>query len=149
MLKNFINEQSVKNKKLLTKQLRMRKAVELAAKYIEEAKNAKLAPPRTSNAPARASDLESQFKEIVSSSNVIKSTKPPSATKNKVMSICACGEPNPEHRGYCINCVKKLKARFDSLILAYESVKEEYDGFNAIDVEKANEKLKLMKAKAD
>jgi len=45
--------------------------------------------------------------------------------------------------------VKKLKARFDSLILAYETVKEEYDGFNAIDVEKANEKLKLMKAKAD
>jgi len=45
--------------------------------------------------------------------------------------------------------VRKLKARFDSLILAYEAVKEEYDSFNAIDVEKATEKLKLMRAKAD
>ena len=82
---------------------------------------------------------------------MIKSTKPISGTmtKNKPMAICACGEPNPEHRGYCTNCVRKLKARFDSLILAYEAVKEEYDSFNAIDVEKATEKLKLMRAKAD
>lgn len=65
------------------------------------------------------------------------------------MTICACGEINPEHRGYCTNCVKKLKARFDTLIAGYEAVKEEFESFNAIDVEKATEKLKLMRAKAD
>jgi len=124
----------------------MRKEVELTTKYIEEVKNAKVAPPRASNMPAKNTDLEAQFKEMVSSKNVGKLTKPASAstTQNKTIAICACGEPNPEHRGYCTNCVTKLKARFDSLILAYEAVKEEFDGFNAIDVEKANEKLKLM-----
>jgi hypothetical protein len=59
MLKNFSNEQSLKNKKLLTKQLRIKKEVELTTKNIEEAQNTKVAPARASNMPARGSDLES------------------------------------------------------------------------------------------
>jgi len=42
-----------------------------------------------------------------------------------------------------------MKAKFDSLIQKYEVLKEELENFNAIDAEKANEKLRLMRAKAD
>lgn len=58
----------------------MRKEVELTTKYIEEVKNAKVAPPRASNMPAKNTDLEAQFKEMVSSKNVGKLTKPASAS---------------------------------------------------------------------
>ena len=63
--------------------------------------------------------------------------------------LCACGETNPQHRGYCTNCVVKMKSKFDALIQKYESLKEEFENFNTIDAEKANEKLKLMRAKAE
>ena len=59
MLKNFTNEQALKNKKLLTKQLRIKKEVELTTKNIEEAKTTKVGPPRTINMPVRVTDLES------------------------------------------------------------------------------------------
>lgn len=66
-----------------------------------------------------------------------------------IVPLCACGEQNPQHRGYCTNCVVKMKSKFDALILKYESLKEEFENFNTIDAEKANEKLKLMRAKAE
>ncbi len=43
----------------------------------------------------------------------------------------------------------KLKARFDTYIQKYAVLKEEFDNFNASDIEKANEKLALMRAKAE
>lgn len=48
-----------------------------------------------------------------------------------------------------MDCVKKLKGRLDDLIAKYASAKEEFESYNSIDVEKANEKLKLLRAKAD
>ena len=42
-----------------------------------------------------------------------------------------------------------MKSKFDALILKYESLKEEFENFNTIDADKANEKLKLMRAKAE
>ena len=70
--------------------------------------------------------------------------------KNKQeIRICGCGELNPMHRGYCTNCVKKLKVRYDELLDAYAALQEEADDFNDADADKADEKLKLMKAKAE
>jgi hypothetical protein len=43
----------------------------------------------------------------------------------------------------------KLKTRFDTYLQKYAALKEEYESFNATDVEKANEKLALMRAKAE
>jgi hypothetical protein len=48
-----------------------------------------------------------------------------------------------------MDCVKKLKQRFDSYLEKYATLKEESDSFNSQDVEKANEKLALMKLKAE
>ena len=53
------------------------------------------------------------------------------------------------HRGYCTNCVKKLKDRYDVLLDGYAELQEEADMFNKMDSDKADEKLKLMKAKAE
>lgn len=69
--------------------------------------------------------------------------------KKQMRVLCACGAENPQHRGYCTDCVKKMKSKFDALILKYEALKDEFDSFNPIDVEKADEKLKLMRAKAE
>ena len=36
------------------------------------------------------------------------------ANKNEgVVNICSCGNVDPQHRGYCTDCVTKLKARYD------------------------------------
>ena len=42
-----------------------------------------------------------------------------------------------------------MKGKFDALILKYEALKDEFENFNTVDSEKANEKLRLMRAKAD
>ena len=72
------------------------------------------------------------------------------AGKNKQeISICACGNLNPEHRGYCTNCVKKLKARYDQLLDDLSQLQQEADDYNAVDMDKANDKLRLMRNKAE
>ena len=65
------------------------------------------------------------------------------------ISICACGALNPEHRGYCSECVRKLKARYDQLLTDFEALQQEADNFNKMDVDKANEKLQLLRNKAE
>ena len=72
------------------------------------------------------------------------------ANKNKQeVTICSCGNLNPEHRGYCTSCVQKLKARYDKLLDDYSALQKEADDFNAVDLDKANEKLQLMRNKAE
>lgn len=72
------------------------------------------------------------------------------AKKNEQeVNICSCGRPNPEHRGYCTECVTKLKARYDQLLDELEELEEEKDSYNTADMDKANEKLKLMRNKAE
>ena len=42
--------------------------------------------------------------------------------KQNEISICSCGNLNPSHRGYCTECVKKLKTRYDKLLDDYEAL---------------------------
>ena len=69
--------------------------------------------------------------------------------KRALVVLCACGAQNPMHRGYCTECVTKMKSKFDALVEKYAALKEEYDNFNSSDVDKADEKLRLMRAKAE
>jgi|LauGreDrversion4_2_1035121.scaffolds.fasta_scaffold176342_1 hypothetical protein len=39
----------------------------------------------------------------------------------KELAICACGKLDPKCRGYCLECVKKLKTRFDDVVKKYEA----------------------------
>jgi uncharacterized paraquat-inducible protein A len=59
---------------------------------------------------------------MVSSTAVKKSAQPQQKgmTAKQAVSLCACGEQNPQHRGYCTNCVVKIKSKFEALILKYE-----------------------------
>ncbi len=65
------------------------------------------------------------------------------------LSICACGNLNPEHRGYCTDCVKKLKVRYDQLLEDFSDLQKESDDYNAVDMDKATAKLQLLKNKAE
>ena len=50
--------------------------------------------------------------------------------KQNEISICSCGNLNPSHRGYCTECVKKLKTRYDKLLDEYEALQQEADDYN-------------------
>jgi len=49
------------------------------------------------------------------------------------MSICICGDPNPMFKGYCENCIRKLKEKFDKILIKREKLTEELDNFNGKD----------------
>ena len=123
ILKQLINEQNLRNRKTITKQLRLKKETENSLKLIEEAKLVKpVAPPKKIE---KETDLVAEFRALVSSSTGTASAAGAAKPKKLAMSgalakknaqelkICACGNLNPEHRGYCTECVKKLKARYD------------------------------------
>jgi hypothetical protein len=57
-------------------------------------------------------------------------------------SFCGCGAKNPEHKGYCLECVAKLLTKLDAS-------KTEYDDFNDDKKALSEEKLAMMKAKAE
>ena len=61
--------------------------------------------------------------------------------------LCACGSEEPIHRGYCGDCIKKFKNRFMGRLERFQALKEEYDNFNAADLGKADEKLRLLRNK--
>lgn len=88
---------------------------------------------------------------MVSGTNLSRATKSTQgmAKKNKPTPICACGNGEPLFKGYCLECVSKLKTRFTTYLDKYAALKEESESFNTGDVEKANDKLALLKAKAE
>ena len=63
--------------------------------------------------------------------------------------MCACGSHEAYLRGYCIECVKKLRKRFDILCASYAEVETEFNNYNPVDVEKSDAKLRAMRAKAE
>lgn len=123
LLKKFINEQNLKNRKMITKQLRLKKDTENTLKLMEEAKIANPEVPKPKEAAAKEPDMMEEFKSLVTGSAFIQPSAAKKgklamsgalAAKNKTeLSICSCGNLNPMHRGYCTDCVKKLKAKYD------------------------------------
>ena len=67
LLKKFINEQNLKNRKMITKQLRLKKETENSLKLIEEAKLVKPAAPAKEKVE-KETDLVAEFKALVSKS---------------------------------------------------------------------------------
>ena len=54
---------------------------------------------------------------------------------------------NPKFRGYCGDCLKKLKKNFDIYLERYNKAREEHENYTGKDQLKANDKLRLMKNK--
>ena len=100
----------------------MKKATENILKTIEEAKACK--PSAEPKPIAKDPDLVNEFKSLVSGKfgqNTTKKSKLPASgamqKKEQEIKICGCGAVNvPMIKGYCMNCIKKLKDRYDVLL---------------------------------
>jgi len=68
-------------------------------------------PPPKPKAP-RSANLYAEF----NSGPLVTAPVDKDGNVGKSFSICACGDHEPVHKGYCVNCIKKLKARFEKLI---------------------------------
>jgi hypothetical protein len=41
--------------------------------------------------------------------------------------VCVCGAKDPAYRGYCRECIAKLKATFDKCLEKFRIISDEYD----------------------
>ena len=130
LLKQLVTEQSQKNKRLLTKQNKVKGETEKVLKNIQEAKQVQKAPaPR---APTEnPSDLAAEFKKMISGGGARGGAKNNGGDKGFLTTnFCGCGDTNPIYKGYCANCITTLKERFQQLLDQMDEVNEEYNNFN-------------------
>ena len=80
---------------------------------------------------------------------VTKGDPPKQAPKYENLNLCACGAQNPKFKGYCGDCLRKLKDTFDRYLAKFNKLSEEYDAYTGVDQSKAEEKIRLMKNKID
>ena len=45
------------------------------------------------------------------------------------ISVCTCGAANPKYRGYCRDCLMRLKATFDRYMERFNQMHEEYEHY--------------------
>eukprot|EP00347_Sterkiella_histriomuscorum_P014269 403361529 len=147
-LKIFINENENKNKQLITKQLKLQKDYEKSLKTIQEAKNAKPLAPKPNIPPSQTKEFL-DVNKMFSGLAVTQGDKAKTAQKSETINICACGNRDPRHKGYCTDCLRKLKETFDRYLAKFNKLSEEYDAFTGIDQSKAEEKIRLMKNKIE
>jgi len=117
-LKNMINQQSLKNKQLITKNIRIKTDTEKKLRYIEEAKSFKTVEPKSRE--KKDKDMMLEFKSYISGDafkrNEAKKEPGAGNAKEVETTYCGCGSKNPEHNGYCLACVQALKSRYDTLL---------------------------------
>jgi len=65
------------------------------------------------------------------------------------MKICACGNLDVKFKGYCRDCVVRLREEFDKLHERYQKLGGEYEEFSGADKQKADRKIKLMQNKIE
>lgn len=65
------------------------------------------------------------------------------------LKVCQCGALDPMYRGYCKECLTKLKATFDRYLERFRSIQDEYEQYTGKDMKQADEKLRLLKGKID
>jgi len=113
----MINKQAIKNKKDITKNLKLKSDTEKILKNIQEAEMVKPAG-RKPNLEGKDPDVVAEFKSLVSGDTFKRPAKTTEAGAQKTpeINICACGELDPQHKGYCTECLTKLKAKYDVVL---------------------------------
>jgi len=139
----LVNKQNQTNKELVSKANRLKFESEKIFALNKKAQDTVVPTSKPRPPPSKEPNLFAEFSSGPLSSTTASSKGAPTYQ----MKICACGEPDPQFKGYCENCVKKLKAKFDKLLERFNKSKTEYDSFNSQDIGKADEKLKLLKNK--
>lgn len=151
LLQNFLHAEKQKNKVLLTKHNKMKDQKDKLTKYANEANKFVSKPVRNPPTQSKEPTIDQFISSLATGSNLKPETKPRNAKEHQkqeaLRNMCSCGG-QATIRGYCIECIQKLKSRFDLLAQKHAKLLEERSNFNTSDFQKANEKLQLMKAKA-
>ena len=56
---------------------------------------------------------------------------------------------NPQYRGYCVNCVRKMKEEYDKRMEIFTKMSTEYEVYCGQDQSQAENKIRLMKNKIE
>ena len=111
-MKQEIHRQKQRNKELATKQNRIKFDSEKAIILTEKAKHFQ-DPPQ----PRKVNQEESIFSGI--DTGPVHMRQPVSKEEEDKFKhrkeLCSCGSRDPEFRGYCIDCVEKLKLKYEKL----------------------------------
>ena len=68
------------------------------------------------------------------------------ARNQELMKICSCGQM-ADLKGYCFACIEKLKKKHEYLVKKFEALNKEYEQFKPDDLQKQNQKMKLLQNK--
>lgn len=141
-LKQLINAQQQTNKEHTSRANRLKFESEKTYALIAKAKEYKV-PDKIAKPKKKEANIFAEF----GTGPLSATTASQSVSSDSGFNICVCGNVEAHHKGYCINCVKKHKERFDKLIKRFTELKEEYDKYNQKDLGKADEKIKLLQNK--
>ena len=142
-IKKLLHQRRQENKERQSKANRLKAEAEKLFAHKAKAEAFK-SPPKAKPKPPKEENL---FAELSAGPLGGATSGSASAKKDKAPSLCRCGAFDPEYKGYCGDCVKKLKSKFDYLIEKFNKLKAEYDEYNQADLSKADEKLKILKNK--
>jgi len=138
-LKEAVTAAKYQNKIMVTRKNKAKVQTEKTLKDIDNAKNAPKNPRPEPQPIQKDNDLTEEFRTLVNTGSRVKGIpqKPGKTGLNKKANMfdtgstfCGCGAQNPEHKGYCLNCVAKLKDKFTELLGKLETSKADYDDFN-------------------
>jgi len=125
-MKMLINSKKQVNKELVSKANRLKFESEKIFAITKKAAEYVVPPKSAKPTSAREANIFAEF-----GTGPLNMTGADSTSKKKELyTRCACGDPNPTLKGHCIECVKKLKARFEKALSKFNKVKDEYDNYN-------------------
>jgi hypothetical protein len=100
---------------MVTKNLKVKTETEKVYRLVEEAKICKPANEKPKDKELPELDVAAELRSIITG-NAYKPKEQPKGLNKTEKTFCACGERNPTQNGYCINCVQKLRQRYDELL---------------------------------
>lgn len=146
----MINDQEVQQKMLQTKTVKLEKDNEKASKRLQEALTVKPQKEQQSGGPKRPDKEMVDISKILAGTLLSQATNPTDKKQEKTTSsFCACGATDPKYRGYCRDCLTRLKTTFDRYLEGFRQVSDEYDQFTGSDMKAADDKIRLMKNKIE
>ena len=125
-LKQLINTKAQENKELISKANRLKFESEKMFALTKKAKDTVVPVKSIKPPPSKEANIFAEFGSGPLSTGETEGSGKHTAKYH----ICTCGDPNPTMKGYCVECVKKLKAKFDKCLVKFNKIKDEYDGFN-------------------
>lgn len=116
------------NKELVSKANRLKMESEKTFILTEKAKEYK-EPPKVKSKPKEVNVFQD-----FTGGPLTRATPGDSTTASSEVSlysqICSCGSRGDVFKGYCKECIKKMRTKFEKLLERFQEIKKEYDSFN-------------------